>query len=322
MSDSDQLSLPEAQLPNTQLSNADLMNLRCPNEILGFVLAVLAMLSAVVFLPQIEIPLVVLALIAIVVAVITSAVRQASLVSNAVPLEQAIGAGWAIEFDQMLRIVGRRPGSVSVVVTTDPYPNAFAIWRPGARGIVITSGLIELAQSDPSLVRAALAHELGHLIYGHVACLMVFSGWAWLTAIRVMLLPVSILPLFWERNAERSADRLSAVMTSPIAAAQSLLALHQGSFPTTVQLRLMLDGFQHPDRLSGFLARFGQLFSSHPFLVPRVRGLLNWAQVAPSQPWWKPVLNDRWMTDLAILGFRPNWADSDFRVSDPIRPTT
>lgn len=60
--------------------------------------------------------------------------------------------------------------SVKIKIIHDPVPNAFAI---GRHTICITTGLLELPDD---LILGVLAHEVGHLAYGHTVLHLLIGG--------------------------------------------------------------------------------------------------------------------------------------------------
>lgn len=62
------------------------------------------------------------------------------------------------------------PKKVKVMIIYDPAPNAFAL---GKRTLCITDGLLSLPDN---LILGVLAHEIGHLAYGHAVIQLLIGG--------------------------------------------------------------------------------------------------------------------------------------------------
>lgn len=62
------------------------------------------------------------------------------------------------------------PQKVKVMIIYDPAPNAFAL---GRRTLCITDGLLSLPDN---LILGVLAHEIGHLAYGHTVIQLLIGG--------------------------------------------------------------------------------------------------------------------------------------------------
>ena len=95
-------------------------------------------------------------------------------------------------------------------VTNSPQANAYAVGFEHPF-IVITSGALELLESDDER-RFLLAHELGHIMSGHmlyrtVALLVMAIGSLALFPVGLALLPFQLALLEWHRKSELSADR-------------------------------------------------------------------------------------------------------------------
>jgi Zn-dependent protease with chaperone function len=114
------------------------------------------------------------------------------------------------------------PDRPDLYVTQSPNVNAFAIGfeRPF---IVITSGALQLLDSDDER-RFLLAHELGHIMSGHmlyrtVALVILSIGSLALFPVGLALLPFQLALLEWHRKSELSTDRagLLAVQDTVVA---------------------------------------------------------------------------------------------------------
>jgi Zn-dependent protease with chaperone function len=94
-------------------------------------------------------------------------------------------------------------------VTDSPHANAYAVGFEHPF-IVITSGALELLDTDER--RFLLAHELGHIMSGHmvyrtVALVIMAIGSLALFPVGLALLPFQLALLEWHRKSELSSDR-------------------------------------------------------------------------------------------------------------------
>ena len=67
--------------------------------------------------------------------------------------------------DPLLRTAGLSPGQVDIYILNDPEPGAFVA---GGNNIFLHTGLLRELESIDQL-RAVIAHELGHIVGGHIA---------------------------------------------------------------------------------------------------------------------------------------------------------
>ena len=115
------------------------------------------------------------------------------------------------------------PDRPDLYVTQSPKPNAYAIGfeRPF---IVITSGALELLDGDDER-RFLLAHELGHIMSGHmlyrtVALVILAIGTFALFPVGLALLPFQLALLEWHRKSELSTDRAGLLAVQEAVVAQ------------------------------------------------------------------------------------------------------
>ena len=115
------------------------------------------------------------------------------------------------------------PDRPELYVTQSPKVNAYAIGfeRPF---IVITSGAVELLDGDDER-RFLLAHELGHIMSGHmlyrtVALVILAIGTTALFPVGLALLPFQLALLEWHRKSELSTDRAGLLAVQDAVVAQ------------------------------------------------------------------------------------------------------
>jgi Zn-dependent protease with chaperone function len=115
------------------------------------------------------------------------------------------------------------PDRPELYVTQTPEVNAWAIGfeRPF---IVISSGALELLESDDER-RFLLAHELGHIMSGHmlyrtVALVILSIGSLALFPVGLAILPFQLALLEWHRKSELSTDRAALLAVQDVVVAQ------------------------------------------------------------------------------------------------------
>lgn len=147
-------------------------------------------------------------------------VRQLFL-ANAVK----VGAGQRPQLDALLTDVCATldwPDRPELYVTQSPTVNAYAIGfeRPF---IVMSSGALELLDQDER--RFLLAHELGHIMSGHmtyrtIALILLTIGARALFPVGLALLPFHLALLEWHRKSELSTDRAGLLAVQDALVAQ------------------------------------------------------------------------------------------------------
>jgi Zn-dependent protease with chaperone function len=115
------------------------------------------------------------------------------------------------------------PERPELYVTQSPTVNAYAVGfeRPF---IIITSGALELLDGDDER-RFLLAHELGHIMSGHmlyrtVALVLLAIGTLALLPVGLALLPFQLALLEWHRKSELSTDRAGLLAVQDTVVAQ------------------------------------------------------------------------------------------------------
>lgn len=160
---------------------------------------------------------------------------------------------------------------VDVLITQDPYLNAYAFGFARPYTIVLHSATVENLTYNEML--AILVHEMGHVKYLH-------------TFLQQFLQPIQALPLigtasdwvinFWSRRNEYTADRLAVAFTGdPDLVIRALIKVHVGSF---VGEYLTKEQVLYQESISrGGMRRVAQTLSTHPFLVNRIKAIVRFA---------------------------------------------
>lgn len=166
-----------------------------------------------------------------------------------------------------------------------PEPNASA-FGDTQTAITITSGLVELMTEEE--LRAAIAHECGHIFCHHMLYSTLVSHILNNTGVKQIIgklvAPVTYALLYWNRKSELSCDRVAAYLTSPKAVA-SMLARSAGG-PKTLTANLDIAELAAQADQYDALCKLGlwnkalQMYavrnSDHPFASVRLREMLLW----------------------------------------------
>jgi Zn-dependent protease with chaperone function len=170
-------------------------------------------------------------------------------------------------------------------VTQSPEVHAYAVGfeRPF---IVITSGALELLEADDER-RFVLAHELGHIMSGHmlyrtVALVILAIGTLALLPVGLALLPFQLALLEWHRKSELSTDRAGLLaVQEPVVAQRAFMKLAGGpDFGDAASVEEFMrqaaayeTGGDTWDRI---LRLVNTVFRDHPFNTVRAGELERW----------------------------------------------
>lgn len=158
--------------------------------------------------------------------------------------------------------------------------------------IAISSGLLELMSDDEII--SVLAHELGHIKANHV---LYKTASRLLLALAdniaqktfglggLMLYPMQLALLRWDRASELSSDRASLlVVKNPMTVLRALMKMAGGA--TTIAKELNLDAFieqaegydktQDEGPLGKYIAVMNSMFTTHPFPIWRAKEIIEW----------------------------------------------
>lgn len=188
-----------------------------------------------------------------------------------------------------------------VFLDTSPEINAYALGGTNP-AIVLTSAIVD---SFPKpILRAVIAHEIGHIICRHTFYRLLADNFSWFSKL-VELIPflgplfsVGIqLPLFdWYRKSELSADRVALLGTQDITAVQDcILRLAGGSSILAPELKITefaTQAKEFQDRMKAkreenIKDRIGFLFSgfmlqhalsTHPWPAVRLQEISIWSE--------------------------------------------
>ncbi len=171
-------------------------------------------------------------------------------------------------------------------ITQTPIANAF-VMGVAKPMIVINSGIVGLL--NPNELEAVLAHEVGHILSGHVAyrtALLILVALGELSLPGLAGLPIMAIRLAlleWYRAAELSADRAATlVVRDPLIFCRAMMHLAGGPAAQHLNLDAFIQQAQayeaEEDGMDKGLRFFLELGVSHPFPVRRVSELMKWVQ--------------------------------------------
>lgn len=177
------------------------------------------------------------------------------------------------------------PERPELYVSQSPEVNAWAIGfeRPF---IVVSSGALELLESDDER-RFILAHELGHIMSGHmlyrtVALVILAIGSLALFPVGLAILPFQLALLEWHRKSELSTDRAALLAVQDVVVAQNAfmrLAGGRDFGDTTSAEEFMRQAATYEVAGDGWDRMFRLLntvFRQHPFHTVRAGELERW----------------------------------------------
>jgi Zn-dependent protease with chaperone function len=194
---------------------------------------------------------------------------QISLLGNSLRVQNGKHKFLKSAVDEIQQYLSLPP--IDVYITQNPTLNAFAIGYMRPYSIVLNSSVVEeLTEGE---VKAILIHEVGHIAYKH-------------TIITSYLGPLSNVPIvgqlvtwifgFWSRRAELTCDRLAVAYTKdPYSVISALIRIHTGS---AIGGFMDAEGVIYQDIKGKSVFRsLSQSLSTHPFLVTRVREIINFS---------------------------------------------
>jgi hypothetical protein len=170
-------------------------------------------------------------------------------------------------------------------VTQTPFVNAAAVGfeRPF---VVVNSGTLGLLHREEQ--RDVLAHELGHIVSGHVtystlAILLVTFGLSSLPFLaEVALAPFKMALLEWYRKAELSSDRAGLLGTQDLVRSMTVYLKMAGGGAGDDEINLdeflrQASEYEAPGNVwDSFLKLVNTAMRDHPFATVRVAELQRW----------------------------------------------
>ena len=189
--------------------------------------------------------------------------------------------------------IHQRTLRVCEVLDVDTIPEVYVSQTPvvnaGAVGmnepfIVLNSSMLEVLDRDE--VEAVLAHEVGHIMSGHVLYRTLLILIMQLTVFRFPLAGIAVLPLLlalleWNRKAELSCDRAALLaIQDRDTVLSALMKLAGGTRGENLNLAEFVDQSEEyrdgGESLDSVYKLLNILGATHPFAVARVAELRTW----------------------------------------------
>lgn len=196
---------------------------------------------------------------------------QRQFLGNALRVERGHFSNLKVITGQIAALL--RMAEPEVYVFQDPYLNAFSMGFKRPYTVAFHSAIVE--HLDQEELTAILAHEVGHIWFGHTKIS------AYVTPV-VFQIPI-VSPVmeyifgFWARRTELSCDRLALLVTrNPRAVIEGLVKAHIG--PHFLQ-QLDAEGVLFQEhQTKGLLNKLAQSISTHPFMTTRIKRLLEYSR--------------------------------------------
>ena len=161
----------------------------------------------------------------------------------------------------------------TVYVVNNPHLNAATYGTNEDSFILVHSALVDHF-SDEELL-SVLGHECGHIHNHHVVYLTAlhYLGQAANVLLRYAALPILLSLRAWSRRAEITCDRAAALCVGDMdVALRAITKLALGSQKLYEELNVEAFLQQHAEAKQN-VGRFGEVFSTHPWLPKRVLAL-------------------------------------------------
>ena len=170
-------------------------------------------------------------------------------------------------------------------VSQTPVVNAGAVGL-GDPFIVLNSSMLEVLTRDET--EAVIAHEVGHILSGHVLYRTLLLLLMRLTMFRFPLAGIAALPILlalleWYRKSELSCDRAALLgVQDPEIVMSSLMKLAGGTRGEDLNLEAFIaqsDAYREGgDVLDSVYKLLNAIGATHPFAVVRVAELRDWME--------------------------------------------
>ena len=169
----------------------------------------------------------------------------------------------------------------------NPFPNAYTQGDTRVF-ITVTSGLLEYLNDDE--LEAVIAHECGHIVCRHVlyktVAMLLTTGISnySINLGGLVLAPIKLAFLYWDRRSELSADRCAAAVCGDVEpVVETMLRLSAGSKEITGNINLeeyMAQGKYYDALMESkwdkLLLKSQTMYLNHPFPVVRVNEIKKW----------------------------------------------
>ena len=238
--------------------------LRVSGEIRALLFAFFLVFFAALFVFQISIWIVILAILFQLFYVVIS---QKQLIGNSVLISEK-------QFPDLFKISEENAKELNIrfpniFVTQNPFLNAFTIGFKQPYSIVLNSALVESLSRDE--LDFVIGHEMGHIKFGHAKYL------SFISPVGSGIPFISWLYASWQRRGEYTADRVGYVLTHKIRPAISaMIKMSVGSkLSRIVDIDEIIKQIDKGQR--GLLTKSGELFLTHPYTTNRIIELVEFS---------------------------------------------
>lgn len=171
----------------------------------------------------------------------------------------------------------------------NPFPNAYTYGDTTVM-ITLTSGLIEALSENQ--IKAAIAHECGHIACRHVlyhtmADMTIKFGETILGMLEKLAMPTKLALFYWYRKSELSADRAAAVVMNGSDDLVRILAILSGA-PKLIAENINLseyikqanyyENMIDESLLNKIMQGLSVAGQNHPFNVVRANEIIKWCE--------------------------------------------
>jgi Zn-dependent protease with chaperone function len=162
----------------------------------------------------------------------------------------------------------------NLFIMQTPVLNAFSLGFYHPYTLVVHSSIIELFSAPE--IEAIIAHELGHVYFGHPRISSLLSAFQ-NVPLGFLFLPIELAFNFWSRQAEKSSDRFSVGMTgNPRSFVTSQIKLSAGpKFINQIDEVALLNQSLEIQKNKKHL--IGEWFSDHPYSINRIAYSIRFA---------------------------------------------
>lgn len=191
--------------------------------------------------------------------------ERQKLLANAIQIREGQFSSLFKSFQQAQAVFP--PVKINLFVTQDPIMNAYTFGFSEPYSIVLTSSLVE--KFDESEIQAVIGHEMGHILFEHVRINSIMGSQFGLKRY------IFFFFYKWKRSCEYSADALALLASRgdvrPIIS--SLIKLTSGLID-----KIDIEAFlAQLDDVNDVITSGAEIMSTHPFVIKRIRYLLNLA---------------------------------------------
>jgi Zn-dependent protease with chaperone function len=198
-------------------------------------------------------------------------VARGNLLGNAVRVGKS-------QFTRLFGIVSDCARSLSipipeVFVVQNPVINAYTYGTNDDSYIVVNSATVDHLEDDE--LKFIVGHECGHIHCEHVTYYSLARDLANIGSYVIgwIVAPATFALDAWSRRSEISADRAGLICCRcPETAKRSLVKVALGSQKLYEEIDVP-EFLSQMSRLEGTLGKWGEVFSSHPYLPKRVKAL-------------------------------------------------